>query len=154
MSPRRFILASSIIVMTVLTTLGLYGLAGAQDMNGNEEIQALGTVLLGFREVTDPGDPDAIGIASIALNVSQGRVCWALNVSGIAPATVAQIHRGTADVTGPAVVELSAPTTEASVGCVDANPALIQDILLHPDTYYVNVLNEDYPSGAVRGQLG
>jgi hypothetical protein len=111
------------------------------------------TTLSGAEEVP-PADPDGTGFASITLNVGQAKVCWELSVSNIAPATAAHIHAAPAGVNGPVVVPLSPPTTGSSSGCKEnVDPALIQAIVDHPEQYYVNVHNADFPGGAVRGQL-
>jgi hypothetical protein len=64
----------------------------------------LSTVLTGAAEVPGPGDPDGRGTARLTLNQGQEEICYDLTVSGIAPATAAHIHVGTADVAGPVVV--------------------------------------------------
>jgi CHRD domain len=111
------------------------------------------TTLSGAEEVP-PADPDGTGFASITLNVGQAKVCWELSVSNIAPATAAHIHAAPAGVNGPVVVPLSPPTTGSSSGCKEnVDPALIQAIIDHPEQYYVNVHNAEFPGGAVRGQL-
>jgi CHRD domain len=111
------------------------------------------TTLSGAEEVP-PADPDGTGFAAITLNVGQASVCWELSVSNIAPASAAHIHAAPAGVNGDVVVALSPPTTGSSSGCAeDVNPALIQAIIAHPEQYYVNVHNAEFPGGAVRGQL-
>jgi hypothetical protein len=107
----------------------------------------------GAAEVPNPGDPDGSGTALITLNQGQGLVCWELTADGIAPATAAHIHRGAAGVPGPVVVPLSPPTSGSSSGCRSADPALIKEIRQHPENFYVNVHNADFPAGALRGQL-
>ena len=112
------------------------------------------TSLNGAEEVPGPGDPDGTGFAVIRLNVGRMRVCWDLTVTDIAPATAAHIHAAPAGVAGGIVVPLSPPTSGSSSGCRDGvDPVLIQAIIDHPDRYYVNVHNVDFPAGAVRGQL-
>jgi hypothetical protein len=110
------------------------------------------TTLSGAEEVP-PADPDGTGFAAIKLNVGQETVCWKLTVENIAPATAAHIHSAVAGVNGPVVVPLSPPTNGSSSGCATADPALIQAIIDHPELYYVNVHNAEFPGGAVRGQL-
>ena len=111
------------------------------------------TTLSGAEEVP-PADPDGTGFASITLNVGQRTVCWELSVSNIAPATASHIHAAPAGVNGPVVVPLSPPTTGSSSGCQEnVDPTLIQAIIDHPERYYVNVHNADFPGGAVRGEL-
>jgi len=111
------------------------------------------TSLRGAEEVP-PADPDGTGFAVITLNVGRMRVCWDLTVSDIEPAFAAHIHAAPAGVNGPVVVPLSPPTTGSSTGCTDGvDPVLVQNIVDHPDQYYVNVHNAVFPGGAVRGQL-
>jgi hypothetical protein len=117
---------------------------------------ALFAGLRGAREVPGPGDPDAKGRALIGVAVKQQRLCWALRVRNIElPATAAHIHAGRPDVAGPIVVPLGAPDeTGVSVGCAQGlDRGLLRDIKRHPRRYYVNVHNEPYPAGALRGQL-
>jgi hypothetical protein len=51
-------------------------------------------------------------------------------------------------------VPLSAPDASGfASGCTSVDRAEIKEIIQHPEEYYVNVHNADYPAGAVRGQL-
>ena len=110
--------------------------------------------LTGAAEVPGPGDLDGSGSARITLNVGQMRVCWKIEVTGIATATAAHIHIAPAGVAGPIVVPLSPPTSGSSTGCREnVDPALVQAIIDFPEKYYVNVHNADFPAGALRGQL-
>jgi hypothetical protein len=112
------------------------------------------TSMTGEREVPGPGDPDGTGSATVRLNIHRQRVCYDLAVSDIAPATAAHIHIGRATVAGPVVVPLDPPTDGWSSGCAEGvDKGLIRAIIRHPNLYYVNVHNADYPAGAVRGQL-
>ena len=110
----------------------------------------------GEREAPDLGDPNAKGTALIGVAVRRERVCWAIDVRNIElPATAAHIHAGARDVAGPIVVTLSPPDEAGvSAGCTEvADRGLLADIRDHPRRYYVNVHNEPYPNGALRGQL-
>lgn len=102
------------------------------------------------------GDPDGTGSALITLNHGQGEVCWQLDVSNITlPATFAHIHQAAPGIRGAVVVTLSAPDDAGSAtGCASGvDRDLIHDILINPQSYYVNVHTSDYMAGAVRGQL-
>ncbi len=107
--------------------------------------------LTGEQEVPGPGDPDGRGHAWV--KVSEARVCYTLEVRRIKPATAAHIHRGVRGVAGPIVVTLKAPTDGSSSGCVGVSRALSKKLREHPRAYYVNVHNNPYPEGAIRGQL-
>ena len=113
----------------------------------------LQTTMTGAAEVPGPGDPDGSGTAVIRLNHGQNEVCYELTVSGIAPATAAHIHVGPIGVAGPVVVPLAPPTSGSSSACATVDRALIKAIGQHPEDYYVNVHNAEFPGGAIRGQL-
>jgi CHRD domain len=117
------------------------------------------TALSGAAEVPGPGDPDATGTASLQLNPGQEEICLEISWADIDGEVFAgHIHAGTATVAGPVVVTLftgSFAGTDSVSGCVPADRALIRDIILHPENYYVNVHSRpNFPGGAVRGQLG
>ncbi len=113
----------------------------------------LATGLTGAAERPGPGDADGSGTARLTLDSGQEEICFTLEVSGIAPATAAHIHEGTADEAGPVVVGLAAPTSGSSSACVAVDRDLVKDIRNNPDEYYVNVHNAEFRAGALRGQL-
>jgi len=141
------LLAATIVLAVTAFVLG--GLVTAQEQGG----RPLTAALTGAAEVPGPGDTDGSGKAVITLNQGQGQVCFELTVSNIAPATAAHIHKGAPDQAGPVVVTLTAPTDGSSKDCVSADAELIKDIRQNPGSYYVNVHTQDFPAGAVRGQL-
>ncbi len=101
-----------------------------------------------------PGDTDGSGTAHVTLITSEDRLCYSLEASDIEPATKAHIHEGTAEEAGPTVVKLDPPPEDrSSSGCTDVNGALLRDLLQKPQNYYVDVHNEEFPRGAIRGQL-
>jgi hypothetical protein len=115
---------------------------------------SLDAQLTGAAEVPGPGDPDGSGLAHVDIFADESRVCWFMEVSGIATATAAHIHRGAAGTAGDVVVTLEPPADGSSDGCVEDVPAdVIEAILNDPSGHYVNVHNADFPDGALRGQL-
>ncbi len=110
--------------------------------------------LTGAAERPGPGDPDGGGTAELRVNAGQGRVCYTLTVTNIEPATLAHIHRGGVEAAGPIVVNLTAPAQGRSSGCAEVARALAQELIRTPQAFYVNVHNQPFPAGAVRGQLG
>jgi hypothetical protein len=107
--------------------------------------------LTGEKEVPGPGDPNGRGEAEV--KVYEAKVCYELEVERIKPATAAHIHQGGPSVAGPIVVELKAPTDGSSEGCKAISEQLSKNLREHPWRYYVNVHNDPYPDGAIRGQL-
>jgi hypothetical protein len=112
--------------------------------------QSFSAVLTGASEVPGPGDPDGSGIAVVTINGTTAN--YSVLVQGIGTATLAQIHRGAAGVSGPVVVDFNAgalPNGSTS----GVAQTLIDEILANPAGFYVNVHNAEFPNGAIRGQL-
>jgi len=142
------------IVLTLLAVLSLTNVAAKDGfftftttLTGEAEVNAQG--------VPNQGDLDGSGSATIRINYGAGTVCWEIRVTGITlPATAAHIHDAPAGVPGPVIIGLSAPGTKGfASGCTTASRDVLKDIIQHPEEYYVNVHNTDYPAGALRGQL-
>jgi hypothetical protein len=87
------------------------------------------------------------------VNVYRAKVCYGIEVANIAPATAAHIHLGFRDEAGPVLVSLNPPTDGSSGGCAPIPRALSRGLREHPARYYVNVHNDPFPDGAIRGQL-
>jgi len=107
--------------------------------------------LTGEKEVPGPGDPNGRGEADV--KVHNAKVCYELEVERIKPATAAHIHLGLRGEAGPIVAPLKPPTDGSSSRCAAVPRALSLELKEHPGRYYVNVHNDPYPDGAVRGQL-
>ena len=118
-------------------------------LSGAEEVDAQGN--------PNQGDPDGSGTASLRLNSGREEICFTLQWEDIEPPHAAHIHRAPAGVNGPVVVPLfGAPSTfpVSHKGCVPASRALVKEIRRNPSAFYVNVHNQPFPGGALRGQLG
>jgi len=108
--------------------------------------------LLGANEVP-PADPNGVGEVHVfAADSSPDTLCWVLFVDRVGTPTDAHIHRGAAGVVGPVKVPFKAPADGDSAGCV--HTTLATRILNNPQNWYVNVHNAQFPTGAIRGQLG
>ena len=138
-----------------LAIIALMLLAAAVAVAGTAQAEgrSLSTTLTGAAEIPGPGDPDGSGTAALTVNPGLGQICYALTVSGIAPATAAHIHLGAVGVAGPVVVPLEPPTDGSASACAEVDRELALAILMSPSDYYVNVHNAEFPAGAVRGQL-
>jgi hypothetical protein len=135
--------------LAAVAALVLVGPAIAQGTGG----RPLGASLTGAEEPAG-GDADGFGTFEAQVNPGQGRVCYRLTATDIAPATAAHIHIGDPGVAGPVVVPLTAPTGGVSSGCVSIARELAMELIQNPGEYYVNVHNAEFPAGAIRGQLG
>jgi hypothetical protein len=113
----------------------------------------LRATLTGFNEVDSAGrpgqgDPDGTGYACVDLTPEQ--VCWDIAVANIGAITEAHIHEGGARQNGPIRVDFEGVQTE----CAAADQARIDAIRADPGGFYVDVHTEEFPDGAIRGQLG
>lgn len=104
------------------------------------------------------GDTDGTGTGRITVNVGQDRVCWEFTVSNVDPVNRGHIHKAPAGSNGPIVVDffnVAAGTQGPLTGCTTTplGSALLKDILKNPSAYYLNLHNEPFPGGAIRGQL-
>jgi hypothetical protein len=142
-SMRRPTLLAALVLAVVLIA--------AVPVVASEARASLEATLTGEKEVPGPGDPNGWGEAEV--KVHKAKVCYELEVERIKPATAAHIHRGVPNVAGDIVVELKAPTDGSSEGCKAISKQLSKKLREHPGRYYVNVHNEPYPDGAIRGQL-
>ncbi len=142
------VLAMLAALVLVLPASGVTPSAGAV---GDSPRAILEAGLTGEKEVPGPGDPDGSGDAVV--KVFLAKVCYTLDVRRIEPATAAHIHLGFRDEAGPVVAPLEPPVDGSSEACVDIPRALSIGLREHPGRYYVNVHNEPFPDGAIRGQL-
>jgi hypothetical protein len=111
------------------------------------------------------GDPDGTGKAKFELIPEEGKICYKIEVQGIAePAEPPGSGLGSAHIhfvaTSGIAVGLNADFEPKgddkfkTTGCVDVDEALLlSDIIEHPENYYVNVHNLDFPGGALAGVL-
>src|SRR5215212_1063761 len=140
-----------VVLLALLMTVGSAAAGGrpfTTTLTGEAEVTAAG--------VPNQGDLDGIGSAHVTLNRGQGEVCFDISTSGVAlPIAAAHIHVGPATTTGPVVIGfLMQPDADGNFsGCVSADRDLIKAIIQHPEEYYVNVHNAEFPGGALRGQL-
>jgi len=100
-------------------------------------------------------DEDGTGSATVVLDPEAGTACWEMTAEGIDPVTISHIHVGAEGESGDVVVDLDLDGFEGtSEGCNDAAVAeTLQAIIDDPAGYYVNLHNEAFPGGAIRGQL-
>lgn len=140
------LLATTAAAMIGLVASAVPGSAAPTSAPAPAERQ-LGAVLVGGNEVPGPGDTDGFGLADVTVRTDE--VCWRITVSAVDPITAAHIHAGPQGVAGPVVVDLD-PYRR---GCTDVAPRLARFLKKHPSQFYVNVHNEPFPAGVVRGQL-
>ena len=115
--------------------------------------QTFSVALVGEAE-SPAGDPVATGTATFHLRANQAQVCYQLAAQNLPPAVAAHIHTGAAGTSGAVVVPLATPNADGKAsGCVSTTRPLVNGILGDPASFYVNVHTQEFPGGAIRGQL-
>ena len=118
------------------------------------------TALRGGRPISTtlaPVAPNTVGGGTFVArsNIGQGRICWSLTVTGLSDVSVAHIHYLNGPLATQIAVPLALPTpfTGSASGCATVLRALVKQILVHPENFYVNVHTTTYPGGAISGTL-
>ncbi len=139
---------------TLAATLGLFGLSVS--LNTSAAMVTFVVPLDGQQEISSvtglpgAGDPDGTGTATLMIDNIANSISWEITVADILlPPIGAHIHQQVAGLNGGVVVNFSGQLSGANL--VDADLATL---LANPTGFYVNVHNEAFPSGAIRGQLG
>ena len=153
MNTRRSVAAVVLAVLgALLLALPASGVTTTGGASGDEPLATLRANLTGEKEVPGPGDPDGRGTAVV--KVFRAKLCYTLRVENIQLRQLAaHIHLGLRDEAGPVIVTLEPPTGGSSSACTPITRALSLELREHPGRYYVNVHNERFPAGAIRGQL-
>ena len=149
---RRTIVASSAAVLLLVSLTAGAALAA-------RPVFVFQTVMTGAAEVPGPGDPDAIGHATVMIRPADDRVCWVLSWNRVNGTVVA------AHIHGPATSAQAMPPivtffqgvphdgTDTDRGCT-TSAAWADAIAADPGSFYVNVHSTpDFGPGAIRGQL-
>lgn len=109
-----------------------------------------------------PANPSASGSATITGDDVANRMCGTFTWSDVAsPVVAGQIHEGaTGQPANPAfTINLFGPdvpngATSGVTGCATVPGTLIDEMNRYSAYFNVVVHNEQYPAGAIRGQLG
>ena len=137
----------------LLAALGAAPLSGATIAETAVADETLVASMNGRQEVPR-GDRDGRGRARITTDVDRQTVCFRIRLRKVGTVTAGHIHRGERGEAGPVVVPLFDEATRRPRGCVrNVARSTIRRIESDPGDYYVNVHNQRFPDGAVRGQL-
>jgi hypothetical protein len=143
-------------VIAALAAAALAALAvgvaiGAQSETSQSQLRAGFGALNGKQEIGNDGQRgagDGNGRGSFSGVFKGDTLCYGL--------TVTNIHKAVRGENGDIVVSLKQPrrgNPGSSSQCVDVDAAVADDIKANPSGFYVNVHNEKFPSGAIRGQV-
>jgi trimeric autotransporter adhesin len=142
MRRHALIVALSIISLTTATAFG----------------QTLGAVLTAAGEVTPTTSP-GFGNATVTFDSTRQNITVTVTVANLgSPIIAAHLHRGPAGTNGGVVIgftPLASFNNGTLTGTFPIDPALVSavEILQNPGNFYVNVHTQQFPLGAIRGQL-
>jgi hypothetical protein len=158
-----------LVVSAALLALLVIGVGSASATTIQDQGQASSAVLSPHTftvKLLPSGDPDGSGTAELTVDLKEGTVCYDIEVTGIGEPTEPAAGIGSAHIhsypqngaiavdleTNFELVEGTTDTYQAS-DCVTASRRTLVDILLNPESYYVNVHTVAFPGGAVQGDL-
>ena len=120
--------------------------------------QTLGAVLTAAGEVPPTTTP-GFGNATVTFDSMRQNITVTITVANLgSPITAAHIHRGAAGVAGGVVIgftPLASFVGGKLTGTFPIDPTVVtaNEILQNPSNFYVNVHTQQFPLGAIRGQL-
>lgn len=102
------------------------------------------------------GDPDGQGQATVTLNPATNEVEVRLTYSNIGEPTAMHIRKGAIGFHGNIAVPVEIQSAQGGTLTAhrqSAAPGIIARIAASPQEYFLVVITEEYPVGALRGQL-
>ena len=114
--------------------------------------EVLLTAELTGEAVVQGGDPDGSGSATILVDPKDGVACFDVATMNVATPITGRIQSGSAGASGPPVAFLFENQESPVRGCVTADRKSLREIARQPESFYLNVVNDEFPVGAVRGQ--
>ena len=99
------------------------------------------------------GDPDGKRTLKLNLQPSENKICYELSVAGLSGVSRVQISSGSMDQPGTAIVSFSPISAANANDCATLGHDQVMNLVRSPENYYATVENEEFPSGAIRGQL-
>lgn len=112
--------------------------------------------LSGLNEVGVAGDPDGFGFASLLVDSVTGNVAFEISFSNLSNVVAGHIHAGAFGVNGPVIIPFDIPMGTAISGMFSGSVVDNDALGINPLTaanFYVNLHTDQFPGGAIRGQL-
>lgn len=140
-------------VLTCCTAITLFGFSAVHAATATYTLN-----MDGAQEFPDPGDQDGFGSGTITLDDTTGDISWDFTYENIADPTAMHIHgpNGSRGESAGVFIGLGVETTGGAgtlINMTTADPNDVAQVLADPTDFYVNIHNEDFPPGAIRGQL-
>jgi hypothetical protein len=139
---RAFAIAGS---LALLSLLGVAPPAHAESKTYTAALSAA-------EETPAPGPSGGTGAATVVIDMAAKSLCYDVSWSKeVGTPTAGHIHKGPKGLSGPVVVQFDLPAKPKA--CITVDSAVLGQIASDPAGHYVNIHNDKYPGGAVRGQL-
>jgi CHRD domain len=105
--------------------------------------------------VPGPGEKGGSGTANVDIKKNKRKVCFEIEFKKIGEPDSATLHKGAKGEKGPKkVVLFTEPTASPAEGCVKkVKKSILNKAQNHPENFYVQLHNMQFPQGALRGQL-
>ena len=130
-----------------LALLGLLGIAPP----ARAEAKSF-TAAMTAAEETPPGPQGGTGAATVTIDLATSMLCYDVSWSKeVENPNAGHIHKGAKGTPGPVVVSFSLP--DRPKDCIKADANALKQISADPAGHYINIHNNRYPGGAIRGQL-
>lgn len=140
----RYNILAGLVVALVLVAAA--GPAAAQD-------SAFLSANLFGDQIVGGGDDSASADWNAEAFVGEGRLCYFLDLEDLRNPLGVAIHRGALGEDGEAVIALDLPGPDGDEICIEADPALLAQVVADPSNFYVLITSRRHAAGAVRGQL-
>lgn len=147
--------AKVFITATAITLAGILVFGGTAQAGRPGTGAIREATLTGTQVVPPPGDPSGTGQTRFIFYPNKNKICYTIQVSGIGGATSAHLHQARAGQNGPVRLGLDPPKDGTSAHeCIRGlGKRFVKKISGNPTGYYVDVHNDEFPGGALRGQL-
>jgi len=137
----------------LLAALGGFTLIAGAGTTGTALAATHFRAVLNGDNVPGAADTDGWGRARIGIHHATHELCTDLEVRSIGRVTSAEIYRGGPGAAGEPVSRIERPDDDDSWDCKQIGEALAQEIESNPSAFYVEIRTEEFPNGAIRGQL-
>jgi CHRD domain len=110
--------------------------------------------LLGNAIVGGTGDADGFAKAEISVIDTLDQICYKLGtINNLGTIRSVAVHQGDAATNGPVVLDFIKAKTSGWKNCVNVDEKIENGFKNLKEPFYVLVKTDDFPDGAVRGQL-
>ena len=166
--PPKTLLAAAtaaFLIMPLAASAGHTNTVLTAHLDGRQEVPSQGNSRRIVGDVNGGGEAYVFGIDGDAETLCYVLLVDKIQTVPVSEGMAAHIHFGGRGENGPVVAALAGPEDKNAADCLtegemgkfplhpEAGSGIVQDILNHPEDYYINVHNPDYPAGAIRGQL-